>query len=74
MSTESLRRYSVAVEDPRCSGKIEYRLTEVLVVAVCTIVACAKSWNTASRCMAASRAGLVQDVFGSVKRRPPPPA
>ena len=29
MSIEKLGRYFVAVEDPRCSGKVEHRLTEV---------------------------------------------
>ena len=34
-----------AIEDPRCSGKIEHRLVEVLVIAVCAVIACAESWN-----------------------------
>jgi hypothetical protein len=28
MSIEKLGRYLVAVEDPRCSGKVEHRLVE----------------------------------------------
>jgi len=35
----------VAVEDPRCSGKVEHRLVEVLVIAVCAVIACAESWD-----------------------------
>jgi len=31
MSIERMGRYFVAVEDPRCSGKVEHRLVEVLV-------------------------------------------
>ena len=45
MSIEKLGQYFVAVEDPRCSGKIEHRLVEVLVVAVCAVIACAESWD-----------------------------
>ncbi len=45
VSIESLGRYFVAVEDPRCSGKIEHRLIEVLVIAVCAVIACAESWD-----------------------------
>jgi len=45
MSIERLGRYFVAVEDPRCSGKVEHRLIEVLVIAVCAVIACAESWD-----------------------------
>ena len=45
MSIESLGQYFVAVEDPRCSGKVEHRLVEVLVIAVCAVIACAESWD-----------------------------
>ena len=38
-------QYFAAVEDPRCSGKIEHRLVEVLVVAACAVIACAESWD-----------------------------
>ena len=45
MSIEKLGQYFVAVEDPRCSGKVEHRLVEVLVVAVCAVITCAESWD-----------------------------
>ncbi len=45
MSIEKLGRYFVAIEDPRCSGKVEHRLVEVLVIAVCAVIACAESWD-----------------------------
>jgi hypothetical protein len=45
MSVETLGQYFVAVADPRCSGKVEHRLVEVLVVAVCAVIACAESWD-----------------------------
>jgi len=45
MSIEKLGQYFVAVEDPRCSGKVEHRLIEVLVIACCAVIACAESWN-----------------------------
>ena len=45
MSIEKLGQYLVAVEDPRCSGKVEHRLVEVLAIAVCAVIACAESWD-----------------------------
>ena len=45
MSIETLGQYLVTVEDPRCSGKVEHRLVEVLVIAVCAVIACAESWD-----------------------------
>ncbi len=45
MSIEKLGQYLVAVEDPRCSGKVEHRLVDVLVIAVCAVIACAESWD-----------------------------
>jgi DDE_Tnp_1-associated len=44
MSIENLAQYFGAIEDPRCSGKVEHRLLDVLVIAVCAVVACAESW------------------------------
>src|SRR4051812_27582719 len=34
-----------ALEDPRCSGKVEHRLIDILVIAVCAVIACAESWD-----------------------------
>jgi predicted transposase YbfD/YdcC len=45
VSIEKLGQYLVGVDDPRCSGKVEHRLTEVLVIAVCAVIACAESWD-----------------------------
>jgi len=45
MSIEKLGRYLVAVVDPRCSGKVEHRLINILVIAVCAVIACAGSWD-----------------------------
>jgi predicted transposase YbfD/YdcC len=45
VSIEKLGQYLVGVEDPRCSGKVEHRLVEVLVIAVCAVLACAESWD-----------------------------
>ena len=33
------------LEDPRCPGKIEHRLIDILVIAVCAVIACAESWE-----------------------------
>ncbi len=45
MSIENLVRYFGAVEDPRCSGKVEHRLLDILVIAVSAVIACAESWD-----------------------------
>jgi len=45
MSIESLVRHLSAVGDPRCPGKIEHRLIDILVIAVCAVIACAESWD-----------------------------
>ena len=45
MSIENLAQYFSTIEDPRCSGKVEHRLIDVLVIAVCTVIACAESWD-----------------------------
>src|SRR5690349_21508507 len=45
MSIESLVRHLGVVADPRCQGKIEHRLMDILVIAVCAVVACAESWD-----------------------------
>lgn len=45
VSIEHLAQYFGAVEDPRCSGKVEHRLLDILVIAVCAVVACAESWD-----------------------------
>ena len=44
MSIENLAQYFGAIEDPRCPGKVEHRLLDILVIAVCAVVACAESW------------------------------
>ena len=43
MSIESLVRHLGVVEDPRCQGKIEHRLIDILVIAVCAVIACAET-------------------------------
>ena len=45
MSIESLGQYFNSIEDPRCSGKVEHRLLDVLVIAMSAVIACAKSWD-----------------------------
>ena len=44
MSLEALVRHLGAVEDPRCEGKVGHRLLDILVIAVCAVIACAESW------------------------------
>ena len=45
MSIENLGQYFRTIEDPRCFGKVEHRLIDVLVIAVCAVIACAESWD-----------------------------
>ena len=45
MAIEHLVGHFGAVADPRCRGKVEHRLVEVLVIAVCAVIACAESWD-----------------------------
>ncbi len=45
MSIESLVLHLSAVGDPRCQGKVEHRLIDILVIAVCAVIACAESWD-----------------------------
>ena len=45
MSIESLVQHFGAVEDPRCGGKVEHHLLDILVIAVCAVIACAESWD-----------------------------
>jgi len=33
------------LEDPRCEGKVEHRLIDILVIAICAVIACAESWE-----------------------------
>jgi predicted transposase YbfD/YdcC len=45
MSVENLVRYFGAIEDPRCPGKVEHRLLDILVIAAAAVIACAESWD-----------------------------
>src|SRR4051795_796608 len=45
MPVENLVQHFGGVADPRCGGKIEHRLTDILVIAVSAVIACAESWE-----------------------------
>jgi len=45
MSIESLGQYFGAIQDPRCYGKVEHHLLDILVIAVSAVIACAESWD-----------------------------
>lgn len=45
MALERLLDLLDDVEDPRCGGKVEHGLTDILVIAVCAVIACAESWD-----------------------------
>jgi len=36
--------YFAGLEDPRCVGKIEHLLIDILVIAVCAVIARAERW------------------------------
>src|SRR5690349_7593955 len=45
MSDEKLVEHFSGLEDPRCAGKVDRRLIDILVIAVCAVIACAESWD-----------------------------
>ncbi len=45
MSVEKLVEHFSALEDPRCAGKGDHRLIDILVIAVCAVIACAEESN-----------------------------
>ena len=45
MAIERLVGHFGAVSDPRCRRKVEHPLIDILVIAVCAVIACAESWN-----------------------------
>ena len=45
MAIERLVGHFGAVVDPRRRRKVEHSLTDILVIAVCAVIACAESWN-----------------------------
>jgi hypothetical protein len=55
MSVEKLVEHFSALEDPRCAGKVDHRLIDILVIAVCAVIACAES--TSRSTVATSWAG-----------------
>ena len=42
---DKLLEHFSELEDPRCPGKVEHRLIDILVIAVCAVIACADSWE-----------------------------
>jgi DDE_Tnp_1-associated len=39
MSAKELAEHFSELEDPRCSGKVEHLLIDILVIAVCAVIA-----------------------------------
>ena len=39
MSVGKLVEHFSALEDPRCAGKVDHRLIDILVIAVCAVIA-----------------------------------
>ena len=44
MSAKKLAEHFSELEDPRCRGKVEHLLIDILVIAVCAVIAGAESW------------------------------
>ena len=44
MYTRLVEHFSV-LDDPRCAGKVLHRLMDILVIAVCAVIAGAESWE-----------------------------
>ena len=42
---EKLIEHLSELDDPRCPGKVEHRLIDILVIAICAVIACAESWE-----------------------------
>jgi hypothetical protein len=70
MSMEKLGQYLGAIEDPRCGGKVEHRLLDILVIAVCAVIACAESWEDIALYGRPQQAGLAQHLPRFAERRP----
>ncbi|MBL5926054.1 ISAs1 family transposase [Enterobacter asburiae] len=45
MCAETLLEHFSGIEDPRCIGKVEHRLMDILVIAVCATIAGAESFE-----------------------------
>jgi len=50
MSVEKLVEHFSALEDPRCAGKVDHRLIDILVIAVCAVIALLVSMNHGPLC------------------------
>lgn len=44
MSAKQLVEQFAGLDDPRCDGKVEHLLIDILVIAVCAVIAGAESW------------------------------
>ena len=42
---DALLHHFSALEDPRCAGKVEHQLLDIVVIAVCAVLACAESFE-----------------------------
>ncbi len=42
---DTLLEHFAALEDPRCDGKVQHRLLDIVVIAVCAVLACAESFE-----------------------------
>src|SRR5215218_3588179 len=67
MPVKTLVQHFGAVADPRCGGKIEHRLTDILVIAVCAVIACAESWDDIAL-YGRSKLDWLADLSGAAER------
>ena len=51
---EALISQFAQIEDPRCDWRVEHKLIDVLVIAVCAVIGEAESFEDIARCTAAA--------------------
>lgn len=71
MSVRNLVEEFSALEDPRCGGKVEHRLVDILIIAVCAVIAGAESWEDIAL-YGRSKGRAAARLAGSLPVRGPP--
>jgi hypothetical protein len=61
---EGLAAYFAGIADPRETRRCDHQLIDILVIAVCAVIACAESWEDIELMGGASRLGSGSSVAG----------
>src|SRR3954451_23881061 len=67
---EGLAACFTGLEDPRETRRCDHQLIDILVIAVCAVIACAESWEDIELYGRPQQAGVAGDVFGPAERHP----